>query len=128
VICAFYHRNEERELFIKGFAMGVPSRLPANNGMDWYEDQLQEDICNVSTVTARPLTRRQFSPMTQSQRLIDQPTPVEEPKIPQLKAELLEARWLAFYNNLEQQGEIKNNKKAVKPEESNLPVKLLFDT
>lgn len=37
-ICAFYHSSEEREQFLKGFALGVPSRLPANDGMDWYED------------------------------------------------------------------------------------------
>lgn len=37
-ICAFWHSNEEREMFLKVFAEGVPARLPPNDGMEWYEE------------------------------------------------------------------------------------------
>jgi len=37
-ICAYWHSVEEREMYQKSFAEGVPTRLPANEGMDWYED------------------------------------------------------------------------------------------
>lgn len=36
-ICAYWHSAEERNVS-KSFAEGVPTRLPANEGMDWYEE------------------------------------------------------------------------------------------
>jgi len=37
-ICAFWHSVEEREMYQKSFQQGVPSRLPHNDGMEWYEE------------------------------------------------------------------------------------------
>lgn len=44
VLCSHYHSQEERELALKTLSDGVPKQLPANEGMDWYEEIMPEYI------------------------------------------------------------------------------------
>lgn len=41
-ICAYVHSAEEREQYRKQMTLGVPSKLPPNEGMEWYEERMHE--------------------------------------------------------------------------------------